>query len=328
MVLLNTNKRIYLASKDGTYSELPSWPSCFIESGYWLFTNTKPDKRIFLVFLVPTKYCCSSFIALGATMSSWCNSVPRTAWPIIESLDKGAVIYLLIDHKKQKVSVEAELGEKIETHGQIGREITVKSKRQVLNGTQRVLFSNNVDDYHVSLSPHVSQHRLGKVSKMYSFYKHMLGDYGQGWLDSKNVDSLLIINKTAWHRETSELNLGIETDKSGSIIDYPLQSLISPSESDIAHMRTILANPGSLRTADQAPLAILDGVESLREIERINTNNIAIVLSQSEFNEECEDLLRQFSRFRDDGLMPSLPNCYESIDADIQIMGFTLPNYD
>lgn len=233
-----------------------------------------------------------------------------------------------MNHNGNKVRVEAALGPVVKIGDQTGRSATVSSRKKMVNGVKITLFPNNIDSYDVSLSPHVSQHKLGKLSKIFTFYRHIVGASENGWLHSESLDSILVTNKAEFNREIDKVVIatGTEGCLSRPKITYDLQDLLLHGGCEASELRTLLTSPGASDISENAPLAILDGLNGLRELDRVNTLNVVVILNQHEYNEECEELIKRYSRCRDNSLMPEIPESLNGKNNGINIMGFALPN--
>lgn len=304
---------------------LPDWAAFLIWSGWWMRRTLLNNARVFFVILLPARECCSSICCLGAMLGSIGYRNIDLRWNDIISLPKNTTVYLRFPGSKKdkkNVPIEAKLLDTINIKNQQSRKVFIKSKNKRFKNGTLFLFKNQLEKYQITLTPHLSKHKEGSLSKLDSFYRLTSPDYDSTWINDRSTECLIVTSRAGWTRENKDIKLF-----QSSTNFYKLSNLLMVSNiPDTDYSRLLIASPKSpVCEIDNIPLSILDGIEALKSWESIRSTNTIVILNSNEYNENAESILALFSSARENSLVPVPENTPDKIPTGIQTNIFAIP---
>ncbi len=308
-------------------SAMPKWIRFMLWAG-WEMRMNNSDSRQIMVMLLPERYCCSAFCALGAVMAGSTLSPSSITWNDLRSLCEGETIFLLIEHGGKLKPVAGTVGKFDDGSVAEGRWIHVTSGNKALNGASVMVLKDNVEKYGLSHTAHASQIKLGKLKKISGLFSKTVSGYDESWIVSNSIESAVVTNKTEWLRQIEGLNIVLPKEPEGAgKFSFELSSLLMISdcrETPSSHTRVVSSL--SIENTGGVPLVILDGADALSKWESCLNGNLIVLLSRSEFTEEAQNILSMLSSYRDDSLLMELGvDPVELMPADSEISLFALP---
>lgn len=327
LVPLKLKEPVFIGTNEDQLSatDLSDWAAFLIWSGWWMRQTLLKEARIFYVILLPARECCSSICCLGAILGSIGKRNIKLGWEDIISLPNNTIVFLRFPSSKKDIKdipIKAKLLDIVNIGNQLSREVFIKSESKRFKNGKIFLFENQLDKYHLSLTPHLSRHKEGKLSIIDKFYKLTSPTYDPTWINDRSNECLLVTNKASWNREIKDIKLIQPND-----INYSFSNLLMPSNNpDSDYSRLLIASPKSPACLmDKIPLSILDGIEALKSWESIKSNNIIIILDNNEYSENAQSILALFSSAREDNLVPEPKNTPSDIPVGIQTNIFAIP---
>lgn len=317
---INLKKKFSFGSGDNALlgSKVPDWLGFIIWAGWWMRLNHMTDARMFLVMLLPTREVCSSICTLGAILGSVGKRDINLTWDEMLSIPDETKIYLRFPgEKKDKkvIPIKGRLSEIINYGGQIGRKITIDSKAKRFEHGNLIIFQNRFDDYLVTLTPHLSKPKEGKLAKINLFFKNTSPEFHPSWIHARKNECHLITNKAAWLRDVKTVFIYADNGSR-----YKLYDLLMPSTNlNAEHSRFLVTSPKSdISEYGYIPLSILDGLDALKSWESVESSNVIIILDQMELNEDALNILALLSSARDDSKIPLITEIPSSLPEGIQ----------
>jgi len=324
---INLKKKFSFGSVDQELfgSKMPDWLGFIIWAGWWMRLNHKEDTRIFLVMLLSTREVCSSICSLGAILGSVGKRNINLTWDEMLSLPDETKIYLRFPGKKEdnkKIPISGRLSETINYGEQTGRKIILDSREKRFKNSNLIVFHNRFDQYLLTLTPHLSKPKEGKLAKINLFFKNTSSEFHRSWIHARKNECHLITNKAAWLREIKNVFI-----YSYNGARYNLYDLLMPSTNIHAeHSRFLITSPKSdISGYDYIPLAILDGLDALKSWESVKSSNVIIILDQMEFNEDALNILALLSSARDDKKIPTIKGIPSNFPDGIETIIYAIP---
>jgi len=292
--LAGIQSEIYYLINENESPLLPEWFAFLIWLGAWMRKKQIDNGRIVCAVLLPTRRCCASFCAFGALMDALLNPHRSITWKNFLACPNETPVYLLCPEKNnpnKRKQVEGVLKEVVRYGTEMFRKI------QIINGGRRyenltIIVKNcGFKDYKISLKPHYGGRLINALSELSVFFSKMVPEFNEDFLLISEPESMVITNRAAWHRENEDIVL--VPPVSNVQASYNMAELLM-----ISHHRTILMSPKT-RDIDNfsPPLAILDGLDSMRSWEMSKARNMIIMLDRVEYDEEAENLLHDFSNY-------------------------------
>lgn len=304
----------------------PKWIEFMIWAGWKMRTNISKSRQI-MVMLLPERYCCSAFCSLGAVMAGStfpCNSIK---WKEFENFDEGKSIYLLIEHRGKIKPVEGVVGEIVNDINAQGRRVKIQSRNKNLDGASVLVLKNNIEKYQISITPHASQIKLGKLTKLSRFFSDAINGYQESWIIGNNIESAVVTNKAAWIRQIEGISVTSDgSPKVSANHSFELSKLLMIAGCDeMPSSHTRIISSISSEDVEDVPLVILDGMEALSKWENYMQSNVIVLLSRSEYMEEAENIISMLSTYRDDNLWQNMEiNPVEIMPSDSEMALFAL----
>lgn len=190
-----------------------------------------------------------------------------------------------------------------------------------------MVLKNNIEKYQISITPHASQIKLGKLAKLSKFYNRTINGYQESWIVGNNIESAVVTNKAAWTRQIEGVNVTSNgSSKAATDHSFELSKLLMITDCDeMPSSHTRIISSMSSEDAEDVPLVILDGMEALSKWESYMQSNVIVLLSRSEFTEEAENIISMLSTYRDDDLLQNMEiNPVEVMPSDSEMALFAL----
>ena len=173
---INSKKKFSFGSGDKALlgSKVPNWLGFIIWAGWWMRLNHMENTRIFLVMLLPTREVCSSICSLGAILGSVGKRDINLTWDEMISLPDETKMYLRFPGKKEDkkvIPIKGRVSEISNYGGQTGRKIIIDSREKRFKNGNLIVFQNRFNEYSVTLTPHLSKPKEGKLAKINLFFK-------------------------------------------------------------------------------------------------------------------------------------------------------------
>lgn len=289
------------------FQPVPKWIEFMIWAGWKMRTNISKSRQI-MVMLLPERYCCSAFCSLGAVMAGSTFPCDSISWEEFEKFNEGKSIFLLVEHRGKIKPVEGVVGEFTNDINTEGRRVKIQSRNKNLNGASVLVLKSNIEKYQISITPHASQIKLGKLTKLSRFFNKTINGYQESWIVGNNIESAVVTNKVAWIRQIEGVNvISNNAPKGAANHSFELSKLLmiaDCNETPSSHTRII--SSVSSEDIEGVPLVILDGIEALSKWESYMQSNVIVLLSRSEFTEEAENIISMLSTYRDDDLLQNM----------------------
>jgi hypothetical protein len=304
-------------------ANLPEWAEYMINVGSWMRSHFTQERRLFLAVLLPARYCCSSFCSLGANFSGASKSSSFLNWDQLLDLKEGTNIYLIYGRRGDRKPYEG-IVRYVDEYG--GKRVSIKEPGKNRNNGAQIgpitisVFPKHIGQYRISLKPHASRKKIGKLDSISPFYQNILEGFDDIWMDSNRPEVLIVTNKTSWYGQIENIVLRTKPE-----MDYDLKNLLMVGEDVDSPAHTLLMASNSFLSPVQVPLVILDGPEALRHWETLRNSNVIILLDQCEYGPESTGILGTLGQFHQDSLMPNEEDIPKSSLSGLEAVLFALP---
>jgi len=299
-------------------SMFPEWASFLIWTGWWMRITRRVNTRIFMVLLMPTRACCSALCSFGALIGSMVEERDSLTWEKCLSLPVGTSIYWHEGRQKHSGTI---IG-KCEVEGLTGVRVKYETKGRRNREATKIIFKHHLSHDRIKLTPFLSNQSEEILETAKTFYRSVTGEVSDLWISSWTSECLLVTNRAGWKRENEGLLAAVATGDNPIALSDALMWWLK----DGVHApRVCLSSPKSVPiNSHEIPLAILDGPDALRSMELVYSQNILILLDQTEYDEGVENLLAQPLSVRNDELLPFPEGVAETLPSSIEMTMFAL----
>jgi hypothetical protein len=283
--LIGFRKPLYISDKariNIAGDLIEDWAKACIYLGKWAKSQYKKDTRRITFLVLPSREIATSFISLGALISSIGSYKDGLSWTKFSTLDSGVEIYW-----KRVESGDLFIGkvvgvELIASEPAIKLEIT-KSRKTKDVGSIILIPEGQFNKYQFSLEKPTSAQREVAINASIAFMEHLLGDVSPAWAKSDGQDLLLVTKMNQFKSSIDYLCAGV-----GDQCEDPIkfESLLGFEKlGDGRHSKMKISHPkGDLESS--AELVILDGPSAFSIKEHIPLrSDLLIVFDSLEFNE-------------------------------------------
>jgi hypothetical protein len=283
--LIGFRQPLYISDKatiDITFDEIESWVKACIYLGKWAKSRYRKDARRITFVVLPSREISTSFIALGALISSIASYKDGLSWAKFSTLDSGLEIYW-----KKVGTGDLFIGrvvgvELIGSESAIKLEIT-KSRKNRDIGSIILIPEGQFNKFQFSLEKPASALREIAINASITFMEHLIGGISPSWAKSDGED-LLLVTKINQFKSSIEGLFAVVSDKEIHSIEF--ESLLGFEKlGNGRHSKLKISHPkGDLESS--AELVILEGPSAFSIKEHIPLmNDLLIVLDSLEFTE-------------------------------------------
>lgn len=284
---------------------LPQWASFFVWYGWWLRTNINAERRLIALTVSPTRSFCSSFAALGALIAGAQLYEDKLTWQEICDLPIGTKIFYRVPNTRVRGGRSQEQGVFRGLSEHDGEHFIVIEPQTRRKGTQVTLsLSFNISkfrEYTFTTEQPPTRTQSALYESNAKWFEGLVPAFDKNWLWSEGAECLVVSNKVQFTQEISALSLSISGQK-----PHDLSALLSMSTTHSGESGKMLLSSGksNLSILHDCPIAILDGIASLRSRDHVRATNLLIALERAEYLDEANNLALELNNVRDDALLP------------------------
>lgn len=302
---------------DGEPTSIPPWCDWLVWLGQWMRAQAALEGRRIAVVRMPSRRLGAAFTAVGAVFASARLHDDSLDWDGLRGLPSGTKIFW-----RERVS-----GRSTRRSGTVAglRQIEGCDFMEVVVDAQKStrLFAKSAAlSYGITLGS-VSAQTDERLAAAERVIRAALTDAAQGWIRSPAIECTIVTERTSFLSDLDGLaicaGLGVEASCS---------DLLAIADSGgRSHGKTRVAPARSDGVLDESgSITILDGASAAVRMGDVIASSVVVLLDQSEYDEEVEQLIQTFLGFSVDAYIHAPANGVKTSPVSIEAFIFGLPS--
>jgi hypothetical protein len=300
---------------------IPQWLDWLIWLGQWMRTQAALDGRRVVVVRMPSRRLGSAFTAAGVIFASARLHDDSLDWEGLCSLPRGTKVFWR----------EVASGRSMRRSGAVVglRQNNGDDLMEVVDETQkgappinRVFAKSAALSYGITLG-RVSARANERLTSAERVIRAVVTDAAQGWMRSPAIECTIITERSSFLSDLEGLTIrarpGGET--------YCSDLLAIMDSGNRTHGKTRLAPARNDGVLDESgSVTILDGASAAVRLGDTVAKSVVVLLEQSEYDEEVEQLIRTFLGFAVDSHIYAPTNGVKAPPSSVETFIFGLPS--
>jgi hypothetical protein len=300
----------------GAPTPIPPWLDWMLWLGLWMRAQAALEGRRIAVVRMPNRRLAAAFTAVGAAFASARLHDESLDWIGLKALPLGTKVFW-----RESVS-----GRSTRRSGTVAglRQIDGGDFMEVVVEAQKIkrLFAKSAAlSYGITLGS-VSAQADEQLASAERVIRAALPDAAQGWMRSPAIECTIITERTSFLSDLDGLDICAGGGTHSSCSD-----LLAIADSvGRCHGKTRVASARSDGILDESgSVTILDGASAAVRLGDTIARSIVVLLDQSEYDEEVEQLLQTFLGHAVDAHIHAPANGVKAAPASVEAFVFGLP---
>ena len=305
----------------GGPASTPPWLDWLIWLGQWMRAQAALDGRRVAIVRMPSRRLGAAFTAVGAVFASARLHDDSLEWEGLRALPPGTKIFWreLASGRSMRWS-GAVVGFR-QIYGGDFIEVAVETQKRSQQST-RLFAKSAALSYGITLGSVSSQadERLASAERA---IRAVVPDAVQGWMRSPAIECTIITERSSFLRDLDGLAI-----RAGDGAEVSFSDLLAIADSGgRSHGKTRLAPARSDGVLDESgAITILDGAAAAVRVGDTMARSVIVLLDQSEYDEEVEQLIQTFLGFAVDAHIHAPANGVKSTPASVEAFMFGRPS--
>ena len=305
----------------GDQTSFPPWLDWLVWLGQWMRAQSALDGRRVAIVRMPSRRLGAAFTAAGAVFASARLHDDSLDWDGLRSLPLGTKIYWRELASGRSVRWSGAVVGLRQIDSSDFMEIEVETQKRSQKST-RLFAKSAALSYGITLGS-VSTQADERLASAERAIKAVVTDAAQGWMRSPAIECTIITERSSFLSDLDGLVF-----RAGVGVEVSCSDLLAIADSGgRSHGKTRLAPARSDGVLDESgAITILDGAAAAVRIGNTMAKSVVVLLEQSEYDEEIEQLIQTFSGFAVDAHIHAPANGVKAPPASVEAFMFGLPS--
>ncbi len=305
----------------GVPTSTPPWLDWLVWLGQWMRAQAALDGRRVAIVRMPSRRLGAAFTAAGAAFASARLHDDSLDWEGLQGLPPGTKIFWreLASGRSMRRSGTV-VGVRQIYDGDF-MEVVVETQKRSQQST-RLFAKSAALSYGFTLGA-VSAQADERLASAERVIRAVVPDAAAGWIRSPAIECTIITERSSFLSDLDGLAI-----RAGAGVEVSCSGLLAIADSgDRSHGKTRLASARSDGVLDESgSITILDGASAAVRIGDTMARSVVILLDQSEYDEEVEQLIQTFLGFAVDTHIHAPENGVKVLPASVEAFVFGLPS--
>ena len=305
----------------GVPTSIPPWLDWLVWLGQWMRAQAALHGRRVAIVRMPSRRLGAAFTAAGAVFASARLHDDALDWEGLRGLPPGTKIFWreLASGRSTRWS-GAVVGVR-QTYGSDFMEVVVETQKRSQQGT-RLFTKSAALSYGITLGA-VSTQTDERLATAERLIRAVVPDAAHGWMRSPAIECTIITERSSFLSDLDGMAIRAEVGVEVSCSDL----LAIVDSGGRSHGKTRLAPARSDGVLDESgSITILDGASAAVRIGDTMARSVVVLLDQSEYDEEVEQLIQTFLGYAVDVHIHAPANGVKAPPASVEAFMFGLPS--
>lgn len=301
---------------DGEPTSIPPWSDWLVWLGQWMRAQAALEGRRIAVVRMPSRRLGAAFTAVGAVFASARLHDDALDWEGLRDLPPGTKIFWREPNSTRSTRRSGIIAGLRQIEGGDLMEVVVDAQK----GT-RLFAKAAALSYGITLGS-VSAQAGERLASAERILCTVLTDAAQRWMRSPTIDCTIVTERTSFLSDLEGLKIC-----AGPGVEASCSDLLAIADSGgLSHGKTRVASARGDGVLDESgSITILDGASAAVRMGDTIARSVVVLLDQSEYDEEVEQLIQTFLGFAVDAHIHTPANGVKASPASIEAFIFGLP---
>jgi hypothetical protein len=301
---------------DGEPTSLPPWSDWLVWLGQWMRAQAALEGRRIAVVRMPSRRLGAAFTAVGAVFASAKLHDDALDWEGLRGLPPGTKIFWREPASGRSTRRSGIVSGLRQIEGGDFMEVIVEAQKSTRLFAKAAALSYGITLGSVSAQ---ADERLASAERV---MRAALTDAAQGWMRSPAIECTIVTERTSFLSDLDGLAIC-----AGPGVEASCSDLLAIAESGgRSHGKTRVAPARSDGVLDESgSITILDGASAVVRMGDTIARSVVVLLDQSEYDEEVEQLIQTFLGFAVDAHIHAPASGVMTPPASIEAFIFGLP---
>jgi len=306
---------------DGECTSIAPWSAWLVWLGQWMRAQAALDGRRVAVVRMPSRRLSAAFTAVGAVFAAARLHDDSLDWEGLRNLPHGTKIFWREVASGRSTNRSGTVAGLRLIEGGDFMEVAVESQRRAQQST-RLFAKSAALSYGITLGA-VSARADERMTSAERLISAALTDVAQGWIRSPSIECNIITERSSFRGDIDGIAF-----RTGSGIEASFSDLLAIADpGSRTHGKTKLSPARSDGVLDESgSITILDGAAAALRMGDTVAESVVILLDQSDFDEEVEQLIQTFMGFAIDAHVHVPANGVKASPASVEVFVFGLPS--
>lgn len=301
---------------DGVPTSLPPWSDWLVWLGQWMRAQAALEGRRVAVVRMPSRRLGATFTAVGAVFASAKLHDDALDWEGLMGLPPGTKIFWREPASGKFTRRSGIVSGLRQIAGGDFMEVIVEAQKST-----RLFAKTAALSYGITLGS-VSAQADERLASAERVMRAVLKDAAQGWMRSPAIECTIVTERTSFLSDVDSLAICAGPGVVASFSDL----LAITDSGGRSHGKTRVAPARSDGVLDESgSITILDGAAAAVRLGDTIARSVVVLLDQSEYDEEVEQLIQTFLGFAVDATIHSPASGVMAAPASIEAFIFGLP---
>ena len=301
---------------DGKPTSIPPWSDWLVWLGQWMRAQAALEGRRIAVVRMPSRRLGAAFTAVGAALASAKLHDDSLDWEGLRGLPPGTKIFWRDPASGKSTRRSGIFSGLRQIDGGDFMEVVVEAQKSTRLFAKAAALSYGITLGSVSAQ---TDERLASAERV---LRAVLTDVAQGWMRSPAIECTIVTERTSFLSDLDGLAIC-----AGPGVEAYCSDLLAIAESGgRSHGKTRVAPARSDGVLDESgSITILDGASAAVRMGDTIARSVVVLLDQSEYDEEVEQLIQTFLGFAVDAHIHAPASGVMAPPASIEAIIFGLP---
>lgn len=297
-------------------TSMPPWLDWLVWLGQWMRAQAALEGRRIAVVKMPSRRLGAAFTALGAVFASARLHDDSLDWEGLRGLPLGTKIFWREPASGRSIRRSGIVSGLRQIEGGDFIEVVVEAQKST-----RLFAKSAALSYGITLGP-VSAQADERLASAERVVRAALTDSAQGWMRAPGIECTIVTERTSLLSDLDGLAIS-----AGPGIEASCSDLLAIADSGgRSHGKTRVAPARSDGVLDESgSITILDGASAAVRVGDTIARSVVVLLDQSEYDEEVEQLIKTFLGFAVDSHIHAPASGVKALPASIEAFIFGLP---
>lgn len=309
-----------LADRGGQTS-IPPWLDWLVWLGQWMRAQAELAGRRVAIVRMPSRRLGAAFTAAGAIFTSARLHDDSLDWDGLRSLPPGTKIYWRELASGRSVRWSGDVVGLRQIDSSDFMEVVAETQKRSQQST-RLFAKSAALSYGITLGS-VSAQADERLASAERAIRALVTDAAHGWMRSPAIECTIITERSSFLSDLDGLAI-----RAGAGVEVSCTDLLAIADSGgRSHGKTRLAPARRDGVLDESgSITILDGASAAVRIGDTMARSVVVLLDQSEYDEEVEQLIQTFLGFAVDAHIHVPANGVKAPPASVEAFMFGLPS--
>jgi hypothetical protein len=300
----------------GETTSIPPWFDWLVWLGQWMRVQAALEGRRVAVVRMPSRRLGAAATAVGTVFASARLHDDSLDWEGLRGLHPGTKIFWRETASGRSTRRSGTVAGLRQIAGSDFMEVVVEAQKSTRLFAKAAALSYGITVGSVSAQ---ADERLASAERV---IRSASTDVAQGWMRSPAIECTIITERSSFLSDLDSLAI-----RAGASVEASCSDLLAIAGSGgRSHGKTRIAPARSDGILDESGfITILDGASAAVRMGDTIARSVVILLDQSEYDEEVEQLLQTFLGFAVDAHVHAPANGVRALPASIEAIIFGLP---